>query len=151
VKVVKHQTRPYRYAWVLTDTTVFFLAGGVFEHNRHPYLVANRAEAPRTLTADIVGHSCFADIIVLGAKVPACEPGDIVAFLETGAYQEASASNFNALPRPASVLVRGGEAELIKRAEILDDVWSRDIVPEWIRMTPPVAPPAQIVSVPGGP
>ena len=30
VKVVKRQTRPIPYTWVLTDTTAFFLAGGVF-------------------------------------------------------------------------------------------------------------------------
>jgi len=70
VKVVKRQTRPYPYAWVLTDTTYFFLAGGTMDHNRYPYVVANRADEPRTLSADIVGHSCFADIINLGARVP---------------------------------------------------------------------------------
>lgn len=141
VKVVKRQTRPYPYAWVLTDTTYFFFAGGVFEHNRHPYLVANRADAPRTLSADIVGHSCFADILVLGARVPELEPGDVIAFLEAGAYQEASASNFNALPRPASVLVRGSQAELVKRAETVEDVWARDVVPERVRTEPRAEPP----------
>ncbi len=140
VKVLKRQTEPYPYAWVLTDTTYFFLAGGKFDHNRYPYLVANRADAPRTVKADIVGHSCFEDILILGARVPEVEPGDVIAFLETGAYQEGSASNFNALPRPASVLVHGSEAELVKRAETLDDVWARDIVPERVRTEPTVRP-----------
>jgi len=53
-----------------------------------------------------------------------------VALLETGAYQESSASNFNALPRPASVLVNGDQAELIKCAETIDDVYGRDVIPE---------------------
>ena len=142
VKVVKRQTKPYPYTWVLTDTTYFFLAGGVLEHNRHPYVLANRADAARTLAADIVGHSCFADIIVLGAHVPEeTAPGDVVAFLETGAYQESSASNFNALPRPASILVHGGEAEVIKRAETIDDVWARDVVPERVRTRPRTTTP----------
>ncbi len=141
VKVLKRQTRPYPYAWVLTDTTYFFLAGGALEHNRYPYLVANRADAPRTLAADIVGHSCFADIIILGAHVPEVEQGDVVAFLETGAYQESSASNFNALPRPASVLVHGDEAEIVKRAEAPEDVWARDEVPERIRTQPRTTTP----------
>jgi diaminopimelate decarboxylase len=142
VKVVKRQTKPYPYTWVLTDTTYFFLAGGVMEHNRHPYVVANRADEPRTLAADIVGHSCFADIIVLGAHVPeGTEPGDVVAFLETGAYQESSASNFNALPRPASILVHGDEAEVVKRAETIDDVWARDTVPERVRTEPRTTSP----------
>jgi diaminopimelate decarboxylase len=130
VKVVKRQTRPIPYVWVLLDTTYFFLSGGVLEHNRHPFVVANRADAPPTMTADLVGQSCFADQIVLGAHVPEVEPGDVVALLETGAYQESSASNFNALPRPATVLVHDDEAEVIRRAETVDDVYARDSVPD---------------------
>lgn len=133
VKTVKRQTRPIPYAWVLTDTTVFFLAGGVLEHNRHPFIVANRADAPATMTADIVGHSCYADQIVLGARLPEVREGDVIALLETGAYQESSASNFNALPRPATVLVRGGDAELVKLGETDDDVYARDRVPDRLR------------------
>jgi diaminopimelate decarboxylase len=136
VKVVKRQGRPIPYAWVLTDTTYFFLAGGTFEHSRFPYLAADRADEPRTLAADIVGHSCFADIINLGARLPEVEPGEVIAFLETGAYQESSSSNFNALPRPASILVHGSEAEVVKRAETIEDVWSRDEVPERLRTEP---------------
>jgi diaminopimelate decarboxylase len=136
VKVVKRQTRPIPYAWVLTDTTVFFLAGGVLEHNRHPFVVANRADAPATMTADIVGHSCYADQIVLGARLPEVEEGDVIALLETGAYQESSASNFNALPRPATVLVSGAEAEIVKAAETSEDVYARDRVPDRLRSSP---------------
>ena len=133
VKVVKTQTQPIPYTWVLTDTTYFFLAGGVFEHNRHPFVVANKADAPNAIKADIVGHSCFADQIILGAHLPAVERGDLIAFLEAGAYQESSASNFNSLPRPATVLVNGDQAELIKRTESLDDIYGRDVVPDRLR------------------
>ena len=130
VKTVKRQTQPIPYTWILTDTTYFFLAGGVFEHNRHPFVFVKDPDAPATQTADIVGHSCYADQIVLGARVPEVIAGDVVAFLETGAYQESSASNFNSLPRPASVLVNGNDAELIKRAETIGDVYGRDVIPE---------------------
>jgi diaminopimelate decarboxylase len=133
VKVVKRQTQPIPYTWVLTDTTYFFLAGGVFEHNRHPFVVANKADQPQTLKADIVGHSCFADQIVLGAHLPEVERGDVIAFLEAGAYQESSASNFNSLPRPATILVHGSEAEVIKAAETVREVYARDSIPERLR------------------
>jgi diaminopimelate decarboxylase len=136
VKVVKRQTQPIPYTWILIDTTVFFLAGGVLEHNRHPVVVANRAAEPSTMKADVVGHSCYADQIVLGAPLPEVEAGDVIALLETGAYQESSASNFNALPRPATVLVRGPDAEIIKAAESGNDVYARDRIPERVR-TPP--------------
>ena len=130
VKTVKRQTDPVPYTWVLTDTTYFFLAGGALEHNRHPFVFVSKPDAPATQTADIVGHSCYADQIVLGARVPEVEDGDVVALLETGAYQESSASNFNCLPRPASVLVHGNQADLIKRAETIADVYGRDEIPE---------------------
>ena len=112
VKVVKHQTKPIPYTWVLTDTTSFFLAGGHFERSRFPHVVAGRADAEPMMTADLVGHSCFADQIVLGARFPQVGTGDVIALLETGAYQESSASNFNALPtgdRPGARLRRRGD------------------------------------------
>jgi diaminopimelate decarboxylase len=140
VKVVKAQTEPIPYRWVLTDTTYFFLAGGVLEHNRHPFVVADKADAEDEMLADIVGHSCYADLIVMGARLPAVEAGNLIAFLETGAYQESSASNFNALPRPATVLVNGSDAEMIKRSEAMDDVYARDRIPERLRVTAPAAP-----------
>ncbi len=133
VKVVKRQTRPIPYTWVLLDTTQFFLAGGALEHNRHPIVVVDRPEAPCTLKADVVGHSCYADQIALGARLPEVAPGDVVALLETGAHQESSASNFNALPRPATVLVNGADAEVVKVGETTGDVYARDRVPERLR------------------
>ena len=54
----------------------------------------------------------------------------IIAFLETGAYQEASAVNFNGLPHPSTVLVCGTTAEVVKRRETIEDVLGRDAVPE---------------------
>lgn len=129
VKTVKDQNEPIPYSWVLTDTTYFFFADSALEHNLHPFVVANHADAPPDGRADIVGHSCAPDIIVMGAKLPEVARGDLIALLEMGAYTEASASNFNALPRPAAVLVSGERADLIKRAETVTDVFARDIVP----------------------
>ena len=135
VKKVKRQTEPIRQNWILTDTTYFFLAGGVLEYNLHDFRVANKADAPPVQVADVVGQSCFADRILPFVRVPDVEPGDLIAFLDTGAYQESSASNFNALPRPATVLVNGEEASVIRRAETLEDVYRRDVVPERLRVT----------------
>jgi len=53
--------------------------------------------------------------------------GDVIAFLGTGCYEEVTAANFNALPRPATVLVDGADAAVARRAETLDDVLRRDV------------------------
>ena len=49
--------------------------------------------------------------------------------LDTGAYQESLATNFDALPRPATVLVSGDRSEVIRRREREDEVFRRDVVP----------------------
>jgi len=68
--------------------------------------------------------------MVPSEPLPELDDGEIIAFLDTGAYQDASAANFNALPRPATVLVCDDTAEVVKRAETVEDVFRRDIVPE---------------------
>jgi len=118
-----------RLRWVELDTSEIFLLDVHFERNRWNAVIANRADEPPCQTADIVGISCNPDVIVPGAELPAVEPGDVVAFLDAGTYQEANASNFNALPRPATVLVNGADADVIKRGESIADVFSRDVIP----------------------
>jgi diaminopimelate decarboxylase len=60
-------------------------------------------------------------------EAPATACGDVIAFLDTGAYQDAAASNFNALTRPATVLVTEKRSVLIKRHETLEEIFARDL------------------------
>ena len=53
-----------------------------------------------------------------------------MAMLDMGAYQEVSAGNFNALPRPAALLINGSAADLIRRAETMAEIFQREIIPE---------------------
>ncbi len=129
VRHLKAQAEPMPWRWVETDTTEMFLLDGLVEHNRWTPLVANRAAAPAMQAADVVGISCGFDVIVHQASLPAVEPGDVIAFLDTGAYQDACSNNFNGLPRPATVLVHGDKAEVVKRAETVEDVFRRDVIP----------------------
>jgi diaminopimelate decarboxylase len=130
VRNVKEQMRPVPHRWIELDTTEMFLPDGLIEHNRWAVIVASRGDEPVSVTADVVGMSCGFDVIAPGAALPAVATGDVVAFLDTGAYQDAASSNFNALPRPATVLVHGDQAEVVKRAETIADIFSRDVVPE---------------------
>jgi diaminopimelate decarboxylase len=67
--------------------------------------------------------------------LPRVDVGDILALLDTGAYQETSTSNFNAMPRPATVLVTGDQATMIRRRETEADLFSRDVVPEHLKQS----------------
>ena len=115
--------------WVETDTSEAFLPDVNLEGVRWTVVPVARPDSERARPADIVGISCGFDVLVQDALLPEPAAGDLLAFLDTGAYQDAGSNNFNAMPRPATVLVHGDEAEVVKRAETGADVFRRDLVP----------------------
>jgi diaminopimelate decarboxylase len=125
----KRAALPTEHTWVETDTSEQFLLDTIFEGNRWPVVAAGRADAPPAGRADLVGCSCGFDVLVADAALPELAPGDVVALLDTGAYQESLATNFNAMPRPATVLVSGERSQVIRRREREDEVFARDVVP----------------------
>ncbi len=91
---------------------------------RYEAFVPARAEAPRPLRATIAGKHCEqGDLVVRDAALPAdIEVGDVLATPVTGAYGYAMASNYNKIPRPAVVFVDDGDARVVTRREMLDDL-----------------------------
>jgi diaminopimelate decarboxylase len=126
VQHVKRQSRPVARVWVETDTSEVFLPDLVWERAHFRPVFASRAAAAPIQEVELVGISCNFDILARQVAAPAVEAGDVIAFLDTGAYQDAGASNFNALGRPGTVLIEGSHARLVKRAETLEDVLARD-------------------------
>lgn len=140
VRATKKMTSPITWNLVTVDTSEFWMTGGRFEHHLHDHCIANRLNAPKAMKADVVGRSCYGDRLLGAVRLPEVEVGDVFAFLDTGAYQEVSASNFNAMPRPAAVLVTGDRAAVIRRAETLDDVFRRDELPEHLAASSSAGP-----------
>lgn len=132
VQNVKSEDVAIEYRWAEIDTAETFLDGHGFNLERpiYDYFIANRMREENAMVYDIVGQTCNAEILVHRGPAPELRRGDVVAFLNTGAYGEPNAANFNALPRPGVVLVNGDSAELVRRPETVDDVFSRDLVPE---------------------
>ncbi len=134
VKNAKPMDRPLIWNKYIVDTTQFWFTGGIYEHHLHDYVVANRADEKKTEKADIVGRSCYGDRLLPFVRVPKnLKVGDIFALLDVGAYQEVSMSNFNAMPRPATMLVSGDKISIIRRAETQEDVFRRDMIPEHLK------------------
>ncbi len=124
----EQENRPRR--WVEIDTSEVFLGiGGLNEEPPFEFIFADKVDQPHAKCSDVVGQTCNAEQLFSQIMVPDLEEGDIMALLNTGAYIEPMAANFNALPRPGTVLVCGDQAELIKRHETVDDVFARDIIP----------------------
>ena len=124
---VKRQDRPVPRTWIELDTTEMFLADLFMEHAYFRPVFASQADAPCLEKVEIVGQSCNFDLLARDVEAPAIASGDVIAFLDTGAYQDAAASNFNALARPATVLVTENRCTLIKRRETLEEIFARDL------------------------
>jgi diaminopimelate decarboxylase len=70
----------------------------------------------------VVGNLCEGDTFATDRPLPEIREGDLLALENAGAYGASMASNYNSRPRPAEVLVDGGEARLVRRRETLDDL-----------------------------
>ncbi|HWQ23835.1 MAG TPA: diaminopimelate decarboxylase [Gaiellaceae bacterium] len=90
---------------------------------RYTALSAARAEEAPDETASIAGLHCESgDVLVDDVALPSPRRGDLLAVPATGAYTLAMSSNYNGIARPAAVLVRDGEARLIRRRETVEDL-----------------------------
>jgi diaminopimelate decarboxylase len=115
-------------SWVAVD-------GGVSDNPRPqlydaPYtaVVANRADEGATGTFGVAGKHCESgDVLIDAIELPEPRRGDVLAVPVTGAYTLGMASNYNGVPRPAAVLVRGGDARLIRRRETIDDLLRTEV------------------------
>jgi len=93
---------------------------------RAPYTVfpADRMREPRSMRCTLVGRCCESgDVIQPGIELPeTVGRGDLIAVCTTGAYNYSMASNYNRIPRPPVVMLRGGESYVSVRRESLEDL-----------------------------
>ncbi len=95
---------------------------------RYTALLAARADAEPTEAYTVAGKHCESgDVLIERVELPAPRRGDVLAVPVTGAYTLAMSSTYNAVPRPAAVLVADGQARLIRRRETVDDLLALEV------------------------
>ncbi len=112
------------------ETTYVAVDGGMSDNPRpalynarYTALLANRADEPASVPYTVVGKHCESgDMLIERVELPAPRRGDILAVPTTGAYTLAMSSTYNAVPRPAVVLVTEGDVRVIRRRESIDDL-----------------------------
>ena len=78
---------------------------------------------PDTETVDVVGPICEGtDWFARGRSLPPVNRGDLIAVFSAGAYGYTMASNYNARPLPAEVLVDGDKFEVIRKRQTYEDL-----------------------------
>jgi len=91
--------------------------------SRYEAMLANKATAEETAVVTIAGKHCESGaVLIRDIHIAPPEPGDVLVTPSTGAYGYAMANNYNAQPRPAVIMVSGGEAQVIIERETWDDV-----------------------------
>jgi diaminopimelate decarboxylase len=111
-------------------TTYVTVDGGMSDNPRpamygahYTALLANRADEQPSGAYAVAGKHCESgDVLIERVELPEPERGDVLAVPVTGAYTLAMSSTYNAVPRPAAVLVRDGQARLIRRRETIEDL-----------------------------
>ena len=107
----------------MTDNPRFALYG-----SSYTVLLANRMAEAKDFTCDLVGRCCESgDIIQQNISIPQPNRGDIVAVCTTGAYNYSMASNYNRIPRPPVVMLRGGESYVAVKREAFEDLVANDL------------------------
>jgi len=96
---------------------------------KYEALVANKALKAERDVVTIAGKLCEAgDILVKDINLASVHSGDIIAIPVCGAYSIPMASNYNAMPRPAIVMVKEGRARLIRRQETYQGMMNLDLI-----------------------
>jgi len=96
---------------------------------KYEALVANKALKTGKEVVTIAGKLCESgDILVRDIDLAILNPGDIIAIPVCGAYSIPMSSNYNAIPRPAIVMVNEGRGHLIRRRETYQDLMSLDLI-----------------------
>lgn len=91
--------------------------------------IANRESTAAPALVRVVGKHCESgDIVVPRDELPGdVRPGDTLAVAATGAYCWSLSSNYNYIPRPPVIALRGGEARMIVRGETEEDLLAKSV------------------------
>jgi diaminopimelate decarboxylase len=131
VTVVSVKTRGGR-RYVGVDSTVGNLVVPSVYHARHRICVLGpkAAAPPLEVPTDVCGNTTHSrDFLGRNLRLPALEPGDVLRLCDVGAYGYAMSSHFLNRPRPAEVVIDGGDVHLTTRRETFADLVAAQVDP----------------------
>jgi diaminopimelate decarboxylase len=119
--------------FVIVDAAMNDLIRPSLYESYHEIIPVAAKDARRKSTVDVVGPVCESgDFLAQGRRLAAVEEDALLAVMSGGAYGMSMASNYNARPRPAEVMVKGSRYELVRRRESVKDLISGETIPSWL-------------------
>lgn len=93
---------------------------------KYEAVIVNKMLDKESEVVTIAGKYCESgDILIKDILLPEIKAGDIIAILNTGAYNYSMSSNYNMMPRPACIVVDKGKSEIIIDRETYQDLISK--------------------------
>ncbi len=127
--VVSRKEIPGTRAYLAVDGGMADNVRPAMYDSQYRALAAERVFAPCDQTVTVAGKFCESgDILVRDAALPELQLGELLAMPAAGAYQLAMESNYNLALRPAVVMVRDGEARLVRRRQSFDDLLALEVL-----------------------
>ena len=101
----------------------------------HPILPVVEPPTGTPLSSvDVAGPVCeTGDTFARGRAFPPIEAWDLVAIGAAGAYGFTMASNYNARPMPAEILVRGHDFAVVRPRQTVEALFADEQIPGWVR------------------
>jgi len=118
-----------------TTATVFVGVNSGFNHLIRPMFydayhrisnLSNPEGAQRIYT--VVGNICETDTFAWDRVLNEVREGDYLVFHNAGAYGFEMSSNFNSRLKPAEVMIKDGKAQLIRKADVFNDLLRNQVV-----------------------
>jgi diaminopimelate decarboxylase len=130
---VEYLKRTGRKNFVIVDAAMNDLIRPAFYDSYHE-IVPLVKKSGTQVSSDVVGGICESgDYFCRDRPLPRVGEGDYLALLSAGAYGFVMASNYNARPLAAEVLVNGQHAALARPRQPVKEIWSGEKVVAWLR------------------
>jgi len=100
----------------------------------HDIWPLEKKEDGKKMKYDVVGPICESgDFLAKDRLLSELEQEDLIALASAGAYGFSMASNYNARPRVAEVLVRGSRFDVVRKRETYPDLIRGERIPSWLK------------------
>jgi diaminopimelate decarboxylase len=130
---VEYVKRTGRKNFIIVDAAMNDLIRPAFYDAYHEIVPLSR-KGNSALKSDVVGPICESgDYFCKDRPLPRVGEGDYLALLSAGAYGFVMASNYNARPLAAEILVNGRRAAVARERQPVKEIWSGEKVVAWLR------------------
>lgn len=113
--------------FVIVDTAMTELIRPTLYESYHEIIPVTKITG-KEISSDVVGPVCESgDYFAKDRMLAPYQKGDLMALMSAGAYGFVMASNYNARPRPAEIMVKAKKAFVARKRETIEDLLRGEI------------------------